>query len=159
MARPARRGRTTCESLYRDRCALLASRRPAARQPIFFFLVDAWRTTVRQDQRAHRVRCGGSELSVAEPGCERVEIHRTTGADRLNRLPPRWSTTLVRLFGLFQRPILRPSNRTAVWRRLALCLPPMLRVSLYKPAGNAHAARRVQSAKDQDAAWWEREPV
>src|SRR5262249_36567340 len=98
------------------RRASLASRRLAASRAIFFLLMDAWRRTIGEHQRAHGVRCGGSELSLAELGWERMEAHRTTGTNHLDGLPPRRSTALVGLFGLFQRPLLRAPRCGAVLR-------------------------------------------
>ena len=102
---------------------------------------------------------GGFDLSLAGLGGERVEIDRTTGADHLDGLPPRRSTSVVCLLGLFERPLLRAPGGGAVRRRRAVRLPPVLWLGLCKPTGSAHAPRRVPGAKDQDEAWRQREPL
>jgi len=148
MARPARGGRTTCEA-----CISIDVRRwhreGRLRAGQYFSCLwtrggePSGKINVRSECDAvvliyrSQIR-GASQWKSIE---QRIPI-------TWDGLPSRRSTALVRLFGLSQRPILRAPRRSAVRRRRALCLPPMLRVGLRKPAGNAHAARRVQSAKD-----------
>src|SRR5262249_42862266 len=100
--------------LHVDRRAELASRRPAASRAELFMVMGAGWRAGRQHQGAHGIGRGGSDLSVPELGRQRMEINRATGADHLDSLPSRWSATLVRLFGLLQRPLLRTPGRGAL---------------------------------------------
>ena len=53
--------------------------------------------THRQHRGAPRMGRGGFDLSIAELGRQRVEISRAAGADHLDGLPPRRTTSLVYL--------------------------------------------------------------
>jgi hypothetical protein len=74
------------------------------------------------------------DLSGTELGLERVEIDRTTSADQLDGLPPRWSTPPVCLLRLFRWEILRASSRSVVRRRRTIRVPALLRIGLREPA-------------------------
>jgi hypothetical protein len=153
MARPAYGGRTTCES-----CTSIDIRRwhhQGRLRPGQHFSWSWTRGGEPAGSITVRTEWDAVILIYRSRGRERVEIDRAAGADRLDGVPPRWPTAVVRLFGLLQWPLLRATRRGALLRRRAVCLPPVLWPCLCKPARDTDASGDRPSAEDQGAARWQ----
>jgi hypothetical protein len=67
---------------------------------------------------------------------------------------PTLRASLVRLFRVQRRALLRTAIRHPLWRWRAICLPTMLWLVLCEPTGNGAASPLEPSAEDQDEARW-----
>src|SRR5262249_29949854 len=85
-------------------------------------------------------------------GSDDWKIYPAASADQVDGLPPRWCASLVRLFRLQRRALLRTASGHPLLRWRAICVPPVLWLGLCEPTGNGAAPPLGPSAEDQDEA-------
>jgi hypothetical protein len=81
-----------------------------------------------------------------------VEMRRAACAARVDKMPPRWRTSLVPLQRVCRQPTLRKARGEAIpARRRGFRVPPVLWISLCEPIRKPAVSRYQPSAEAQDA--------